>query len=340
MNYSRLFVKRCFGFAIPLALLCLSGEGLAETGFQDLAGKQEALVKAELIPEQDSIKPGRPLWVALNLEMAEGWHTYWKNPGDAGLATGIEWTLPYGFEAGPIEWPYPEKIGLKEIVNYGYTGEVTLLTRIMSPELLSPGAVVALEAKVKWLACHEICVPGGAEFQIKLTVTEEEPQPVPEWVMFFARAKARLPREPDDWTIRAASDERSFHIFMKPEGVRPPKDFDPVFFIWDQNLVRYAAPQRLRRLKDGYLLSIRKAPHPGADPMRFRGVLFSEKGFSSVEADKALWADVPLENYRRWDFLTKSSGWHIILRIFQLAVVAALLFAAYAFWNNNYRSGK
>ena len=51
-------------------------------------------VTAELIPESTSVQAGKPFDIALHLHTDPDWHTYWINPGDAGLATMIKWTLP------------------------------------------------------------------------------------------------------------------------------------------------------------------------------------------------------------------------------------------------------
>ncbi len=68
--------------------------------------------------------------VALRLSMEKGWHTYWRNPGDSGLPTTLEWKLPAGVEAGPIEWPAPHVLPAGPLVNYGYDGEVLLLVEL------------------------------------------------------------------------------------------------------------------------------------------------------------------------------------------------------------------
>ena len=57
-------------------------------------------VKARLVSEADSIAPGQSIWVALELDIRDGWHTYWRNPGDSGQATQIVWTLPPGITRG------------------------------------------------------------------------------------------------------------------------------------------------------------------------------------------------------------------------------------------------
>ena len=55
-------------------------------------------IDVELVSATNSVEPGGTLTLALRLKADEHWHTYWKNPGDSGLATQIAWTLPEGFE--------------------------------------------------------------------------------------------------------------------------------------------------------------------------------------------------------------------------------------------------
>src|SRR5277367_1002441 len=84
-------------------------------------------VVAELIPEMTTVEAGKPFGMILHLKMDPDWHTYWINPGDAGIPTTIKWTLPAGFTAGPIQWPTPEQHNMGPLVTYGYDGDVYLL---------------------------------------------------------------------------------------------------------------------------------------------------------------------------------------------------------------------
>src|SRR5947209_2546423 len=79
-------------------------------------------VEAAFLSETQSIQPGKPFTVALELKMKDGWHTYWRNPGDSGMATAIRWALPEGFSAGPIQWPYPSRIEGQSLASFGYRG--------------------------------------------------------------------------------------------------------------------------------------------------------------------------------------------------------------------------
>ena len=92
--------------------------------------------------------------------MEAGWHTYWKNPGDAGSATRIAWTLPPGVSAGEIQWPLPHKLPPAEVTTYGYEDEVVLLVPLKLETNVIPGAL-NLSAKVSWLECKDSCIPAN-----------------------------------------------------------------------------------------------------------------------------------------------------------------------------------
>ena len=133
----------------------------------------KTLVTASLVSDTAGIVPGKPFEVGVLLEMAPRWHTYWEYPGDAGLPTAITWTLPEGFVAGPIQWPLPDRvIEPGEIEVYAYKDKVLLLTAIVPPAKIAE-KTVTLRAKVDWLVCEEICIPGSADLELSLPVTNE-----------------------------------------------------------------------------------------------------------------------------------------------------------------------
>lgn len=90
-------------------------------------------VHAKLLYEESSVKPGRPFSVGIHITLEPGWHIYWKNPGDAGMAPEITWDLPEGFTAAPIIWPAPQKFTTMEMIGYGYEEETIFLTEITPP---------------------------------------------------------------------------------------------------------------------------------------------------------------------------------------------------------------
>ena len=138
----------------------------------------ENLVKAGLVAEGASIAAGATLWVDLHLEIKPGWHVYWQNPGDSGLPTTIDWKLPPGFSAGHILWPVPEHFVQNGIGNYGYAGTVDLLVPIAAPKELAVGQTTVLDAEASWLACADICIPGGAKLGLRLPVAAQAAPPI------------------------------------------------------------------------------------------------------------------------------------------------------------------
>jgi thiol:disulfide interchange protein len=137
-----------------------------------LASAQAAHTQAQLVLADDAAKAGETVLAGVHLKMESGWHTYWKNPGEAGMATKIEWHLPAGVTAGEIQWPLPEKLPPAEVTTFGYQGEVVLLVPLKLAADVKPGAL-ALSAKVSWLECKEQCIPAGGDVQATLNVGAE-----------------------------------------------------------------------------------------------------------------------------------------------------------------------
>ena len=108
-------------------------------------------------------------WLALEIQHAPEWHTYWKNPGDAGLATQLTWTSPEGVKVGETLWPRPERIALGELINYGFTNKVTLLAPLfLQKPLKETSAPTVIQLHASWLVCRQECIPQEGDFNITL----------------------------------------------------------------------------------------------------------------------------------------------------------------------------
>ena len=113
----------------------------------------------------------QPVWVGLQITHAPEWHTYWKNAGDSGMPTELQWTLPPGVMAGDIAWPLPKKIPIGHLANYGYEGTVLLPVPLIITPQYKPGVLAdALDVKLKatWLVCRKECIPQDGEFALKI----------------------------------------------------------------------------------------------------------------------------------------------------------------------------
>ena len=175
--------------------------------------RAESATRVELWVDQSTARPGSTVTAALRLQMAEGWHSYWRHPGDeVGLKTRVEWTLPPGVKAGAIQWPLPDKTTEKEFDTLTYSGTVVLLVPIEIPagQALGP---MTLKAKVRWLECHEECVPGNTTVETQVTVASLDEVSV--HAAEIQSARQRVPRTVQDVPISAA--------WEASEGVAPRK---------------------------------------------------------------------------------------------------------------------
>lgn len=156
-------------FMVFLVVFIASVESVsAASGTEDLA---QANVQAELISEFQSVAPGSTIWVALRQNIREGWHTYWRNPGDSGAPTKLIWDLPAGIEASEMQWPFPERIPYGPLMNYGYHGEVLFPVQIKIPKNFK-GSEITLAAEGQWLVCADICIPEDAGLILRIPVGE------------------------------------------------------------------------------------------------------------------------------------------------------------------------
>lgn len=201
---------------------------------------------AELVSEVAAVAREQSFWVGLRLTPREGWHTYWRTPGDSGMPTHIEWELPAGVSAGPIVWPAPQRIDYGPLVNFGYKRPVVLLTRLTIAREAELGASLPLKARADWLVCEEICVPEDAELTLDLPVaTDLADGALPSdsrGAALIAAATAEVPRAvPWEGRFAEAGDRVAFEI--QPLNIDPSRVSGSFFFPIEEGVMVNAAPQ-------------------------------------------------------------------------------------------------
>ena len=244
---------------LAAVLICLAG------GAQ--AAVNSGHVQLELVPAASSVAPGATVYVALHQKIMPGWHTYWRNPGDAGEPPTMAWTLPGGWKAGSFVWPAPRRLPVGPLMDYGYEGEVYLPVPITAPVTARPGASVLLKAAVSLLVCKDICVPEDAVLQLDLPVAAAAADGSSNAAI--AAALATVPKPAGLDATMAVKDGKLIIAVTGPalKGVTPS---DVYFYPYDSTVIDHAKPQAAERGPDGLTLALapgyafKKGPAPQA----------------------------------------------------------------------------
>jgi thiol:disulfide interchange protein DsbD len=213
-------------------------------------------VDAGLHSSRAAVAPGETFTIVLRETIREGWHTYWRNPGDSGEPTQLTWTTPAGWSVGEIQWPTPEAIPFATLVNYGYEGEVLFPIEVTAPANARPGTTATLSANLYVLVCSDICIPEESTVTLSLPVSVEGADDR-QWTPRIAAAIAALP-------IATPLPARI------TDGARPRLSFETLdawtirnahFFPYNPDAIENAAPQRPERGTDGMSFTLT----PGVD---------------------------------------------------------------------------
>ena len=248
-------------FLVGSAWLVLSTACLAQ-------GPAEQHADVELVSEKDAIVPHHELQLGICFHLEEGWHTYWVNPGDSGEAPRVEWTLPAGFQANSIQWPYPTRLSTPPFVDYGYEHQVLLQAVIQTPPGLKEGATERIVANVHYLICREVCIPGRKQLALELPVKDQASSSSN--AAWFESGRRQLPRPvPASWRISAASAGDEFQLRLRIGKVTA----SPQFFPLEPEQIENAAPQSVSPIPGGLDLHLKKSNHLLKPISRIKGVI-------------------------------------------------------------------
>ena len=233
-------------------------------------------VALEIISDRASVKPGDTVTVAVRERIEPHWHVYWVNPGDSGEPTTIDWTLPGGASAGPIQWPIPRTILIGGLTNYGYENEVLLLTDIKVPDDAS--GTFSVSGAVRYLVCKDICVPEEGTVKLSLPVTGES-TPSSD-AATIEKARRAVPKA---WpgTASYGVDGSRKQLVLALAASENTDVFAGVtsarFFPLTWGIVSNADPQPVKITKDRVALTLRQGASKEA-PDKFEGLVVLSKG--------------------------------------------------------------
>ncbi len=226
-------------------------------------------VRAELVAHAPrGLVPGAPAWLGLAITHQPHWHSYWKNPGDSGMATTLRWTLPEGVTAGEIEWPTPQRLPVGPLINYGYEGELLLPVALAWPPTFTAGAI-DVKLRAEWLVCKDVCIPQSGEFALRVPVGPTAPLA---HAAAFERARGARPQSLAGVTALARVQAEA--LTVEVSGLPAPWSGKRIeFFAEDAGVIDHAARIEQRWGGDSLHLRVPLSAQRSESPQPMRAVL-------------------------------------------------------------------
>ncbi len=289
------------GFVLLLAAIVSIGDTEADS-------IRDGPLEMELISENISITPGESFYVGWRISRDEGWHTYWKHPGDVGVSPELKWRLPEGFRVGELRFPPPQRIKMASVSAYGHKGETLFLTKISVPLGLPIGKIV-FRASASWLTCSRECRPGFRELALELPVRGQ--------ALFDETVKKRFddvrsawPTPLKGWTLDAREKGRRIILRLEPPFVQ---DFDQnpsilpgePYFFGEDRLIRSNKPQVVKRKGTGFQVRLTRAEWAPEGIKSLKGVLFAAAGWGRGHPSAYARIDVPLRQFAEKEEVSK-----------------------------------
>ena len=252
------------------ALLFALGAGLPASAASNSA--DAAHLRVALVFPRDQLYPGGANQAGLYFKLEPGWHVYWENAGDSGEPPHIHWTLPDGVTAGAIEFPAPARLPLGPLMDFGYENEVLFPFSFQIAESVKPGPAV-LHAKVDWLVCREVCIPGKVELDENVQLSRTAPMAG----AVSAADQALWDRLANALPMALPASDRA--VFQPtPAGFRlavstGQREKQAEFFPQDDSIIDNPAPQTVTPTAAGLILELKKDVNLTASPAQLKGVL-------------------------------------------------------------------
>ena len=203
-----------------LAMLLLPFCGVAQ------AGTELQLIGAKTLS-------GKSLLAGVEMTMDPGWHTYWRHPGDSGIAPTFDWSKSENVAEVELLWPAPLRFDAPDDLTVGYKDHVVWPVLVRPLDATKP---VTLRLSMHYGVCSDICVPGEAD--LHLTLPDDATKEGGELIRQFL---ARVPSAPNDDMKIAAHVEKDQLVVL----VSDMKD-DPALIIEGPRNIWFGKPDAKR----------------------------------------------------------------------------------------------
>ncbi len=225
-------------------------------------------LSVELLVPPAQLVPGQSFTAGLHFKLEPHWHVYWLNAGDSGEPPRLSWTLPAGISVGAMQFPAPKRLPLGPLMDFGYEDEVVFPVAMHVAPTVPAGRPVTLTAKVDWLVCREVCLPGKATLGVQRPVGTSAGTIDAGAASLIARFVAR---EPQPLVGQAHFSTSGARLTLEAQTGRA--ETSAQFFPWDQTQIANAAAQPVRATATGLQIELTRDENAAKPPAELHGLL-------------------------------------------------------------------
>lgn len=234
------------------------------------------------VMEKESVNPGQEFSVGLHIQIEEDWHVYWRNPGDSGIPVRIIWDESQPFEFGDIEWPYPYTFQEGHLTTYGYKEETLLIIPVKAAENMMPGNHT-IKARVEFLACKEICLPGFETLTVDVKIDDTPKQQYTSFADLFTKYRAKVPALAEHLDAEFRVEGNALTLKLQGDDVLKNDFRNMIFFATEENHVESSSEQRIEEKNGSVYVSMRLSRYLNTEFETLPGVLvFNQAGKSKA----------------------------------------------------------
>ena len=224
-----------------------------------LSASADKLISTELILPRKYVAPGQLRQVIIKANLKKGWHTYWKNPGESGLAPEFSFSGTH-YELKKVHLPTPKYYKKSGIINYVYDEEILFIADVLIKKS-APKGELKLQGSADFLVCKDSCIPQSTNFSATIKVDPANQIETMQIHPLLSKAMDLMPRKLNK--IQKSQKGSSFEIVL-------PKQFQnnqEIFFAFEDD----GAIAKSHKIKNGKLRFLAE------DVESFSGLLINGK---------------------------------------------------------------
>lgn len=231
--------------------------------------QQKPLAEAKLVVDSYSPQKDSVISIGVLVNLTDDWHIYWRNPGDSGLPTEIEFKLPQGLVASENKFPVPKIFFTEEIVNYGYGHQVLFINELLVPKDF-PQKTFSISAKLTSLICKDLCKSFDTTITIIIDFSKDYVAET-EISELFEKTKNLLPQI--NRRIKASALLKSDSVYLKVSGDDILGEHDIKFLSYEAGVLRNSVTQNIIKKENYIELILEPDPFRITNPTELEGII-------------------------------------------------------------------